>query len=269
MDTTRLMLGLDAEDDAVDQTATADPDEGGFDPLAVLEELDTPEDDSEFGDEDEDGATAEADDAEEVDYKALAAERETELARIREESQVSRDEADRKEQLRLMREAKAAWDAEEAQVLEWAKKQPNQANALQQVQAFYNKKLSDVTNMSQQIIQQAYSGQYIDQVAAQTGLDAEDKALLAAVDPKFAPQLAKALAVKNKKVADELATIKADVKNLTRGRQANRRALTGQDAPSAGRPTGQRAPTIQYGSEENAMFLLDATRALREQRSRR
>lgn len=264
MDTTRLMLGLDADDDAVDQTATADEDEGGFDPLAVLEELDTPEDEYEFSDEDEDGASADADD--EVDYKAALAEREAELARVREESQVTRDEADRREQLRLMREAKAAWDAEEAQVLDWAKKQPNQANALQQVQAFYNKKLSDVTNMSQQIIQQAYAGQYIDQVASQSGLDAEDKALLAAVDPKFAPQLAKALAAKNKKVATELEQIKADVKNLTRGRQANRRALTGQDNPSTGRPAGRRAPTIQYGSEENAMFLLDATRALAEQR---
>ena len=267
MDTTRLMLGLDADDDAVDQTPTADEDEGGFDPIAVLEELDAPEDEDEFSDEDDEGVSAD-DDAEEIDYKAVLAERDAELARIREESQVTRDEADRKEQLRLMREAKAAWDAEEAQVLEWAKKQPNQANALQQVQAFYNKKLSDVTNMSQQIIQQAYAGQYIDQVAASTGLDAEDKALLAAVDPKFAPQLAKALAAKNKKVADELATIKAEVKNLSRGRQANRRALTGQDAPSAGRPTGRRAPTIQYGSEENAMFLLDATRALQAQRKR-
>ena len=268
MDTTRLMLGLDADDDAVDQTATADEDEGGFDPLAVLEELDTPEDDDEFSDEDEDGAGVEGDE-EEVDYKAVLAEREAELARVREENQVTRDEADRKEQLRLMREAKAAWDAEEAQVLEWAKKQPNQANALQQVQAFYNKKLSDVTNMSQQIIQQAYAGQYIDQVASQSGLDAEDKALLSAVDPKFAPQLAKALAAKNKKVASELEQIKAELKNLTRGRQANRRALTGQDTPSSGRPTGRRAPTIQYGSDENAMFLLDATRALRAQRNGR
>jgi hypothetical protein len=261
------MLGLDADDDAVDQTATADEDEGGFDPLAVLEVLDTPEDEYEFSDEDDDGVSADAD-GEEVDYRAALAERDAELARVREESQVTRDEADRKEQLRLMREAKAAWDAEEAQVLDWAKKQPNQANALQQVQAFYNKKLSDVTNMSQQIIQQAYAGQYIDQVASSSGLDADDKALLAAVDPKFAPQLAKALAAKNKKVGDELAAIKAEVKNLTRGRQANRRALTGQDAPSSGRPTGQRAPTIQYGSEENAMFLLDATRALQAQRKR-
>ena len=265
---TDLMVGEpESADDAVDQTATAEEDEGAFDPLAVLDELDTPEDDADEGVYASDSETEDETAEEPIDYKARW---EADQAKITERENAvatKESEAERTEQLRLMRQADEAWKAEEAQAVNWAEQHPNHKEAIAGLRNYYTTKLQQVLKASEKLIQDAYSGQFVDQVASQAGLTAEDKALLAAIDPKHIPAVAQALAAKNKTIDARLSKIEDKTNNLARGRQAQRRQLTGQDRPAASRGTGSPAQRIQYGSVENVGFLLDATRALKAGRS--
>jgi hypothetical protein len=256
-----LIGEFSADDDAVDQTATTPEDEGAFDPLEVLDQLDAPEDEA---DEEFDADGEEGDDStdEPVDYKSLY---ETEQAKIAEREAAiatKESEVERQEQLRLMKQAEQAWKQEEAQAIQWAVAHPNHREAIAGIQQYYTNKIDTILRQSQAIIQQAYTGQFIDQVSAQTGLTADDTALLRTVDPKHAPALAQALAAKNKALEERFSKIESQTQNLARGRQAQRRTLTGADRISSSRSTGTPGQRIQYGSVDNALFLLQARDAL-------
>ena len=260
---TETMLGESAlEDDAVDQGSTAAEDEGAFDPLAVLDDLDTPED--EASDDADDESDEDESTEEPVDAVAALTEREEKLAEREAEIAAKADEAERKDQLRLMKEADAAWKAEESQAYDWAvntaKQNPKQA--IDGIRQYYTGKIDQILKSSETLIKQAYSGQFIDQVAKQTGLTEDDTALLAAIDPKSVPAVAKALAAKNKAVDARFAALEDQTKNLARGRQANRRTMTGADRPAPSRGNGAPVQRIQYGTADNVEFLMRARDAL-------
>lgn len=261
VDPISLLLGDPEEtDDAVSTDSTSAEEEGANESLlAALEGLDTPEDD----DSTADASTDESD--EEIDYKAelerLKTERETE----RQQFQTAEQKRAQDDQLRLMKEAQVAWQQEEHDVIQKASQMETWEQASATLIQYYQGKLAKQAQAAQLLLADAYSGQYVQQVARDTGLTEEDAALLAAVDAKHQPKLAKALAAKNKQVADQLAEINGQLKQLQRGRQSNRRALTGADRPSSAHGSAP-ARKIVDGSNDHALLLMQATQALRAKR---
>lgn len=256
-----LLLGEPEETDnaaSIDSTATED--EGANESLlAALEGLDTPEDDGSTDD-----VSADATD-EEIDYKAELERLKQERDAERQQFQTAEHKRAQDDQLRMMKEAQLAWQQEEQSVIHRASQMETWEQASAELIRYYQGKLAQQAQAAQLLLADAYSGQYVQQVAKDTGLTEEDAALLAAVDAKHQPKLAKALAAKNKQVADQLAEINGQLKQLKRGQQSNRRALTGADRSSSAHGTAPQRKIVD-GSNDHALLLMQATQALRTRR---
>lgn len=252
-----LLFGNAPEDDeADDYSLTADGEDGDLPDLDALEALASPEDESdEYAAEqdDTDGEEVEADEPDER-YAQLEAER----AQLLQE----RDRYAQERQLQAIQHAQQAWRQQEAQVIQQASQMPDWERAASHVIGFYRSQIQQITQAAQDLIGQAYAGQWLDQVAQQSGLTAEDRALLAGLPPDRVPQIAQALANKNRQLDDRLARIEAEQKQLRRGRQANRRMLTQADGPSAARGAPPQRQRYQDGSTEQLLAIFNAKRAI-------
>lgn len=251
-----LLFGNAPEDDeADDYSLTADGEDGDLPELDALEALASPEDES-----DEYAAGQDDTDGEEVD--AEPDERYAQLEAERAQLLQERDRYAQERQLQAVQHAQQAWRQQEAQVIQQASQMPDWERAASHVISFYRNQIQQVTQAAQELIGQAYAGQWLDQVAQQSGLTAEDRALLAGLPPDRVPQIAQALAAKNAQLDSRLARIEDEQKQLRRGRQASRRMLTQADGPSAARGAPPRRQRYQDGSTEQLLAIFNAKKAI-------
>lgn len=257
-DTLQSLFGeSDDADDAETIQTSNDEDQGAPDSSDELMALLSPEDDADdYADEDE------ADD-EQPDYQALYTQSQTEIQQERERLQVEQDRLMQERQLAELRKANDAWRIEEETVIAEAGKSQNWEQAAAKLIGYYRNKLDQQAKAAQSLLQGVMAPHYAESVAKQAGLTDEDAALLRAVDPKFAPHLAQALAQKNAAMNDRLASIEAEQKQLKRGRQSQRRAMTGRDRPSS---NGAPVPTQRNyddGSSDHLAAILRASQMLK------
>ena len=252
-----LLDGYEEADDAETDGMTASEEDGSTEALLdALNADDSPESDAD---------SSETESTDEIDYKAELETLRAERDRERQEYQTAANKRQQDDQLRMMKEAQLAWQQEEQSVIHRASQMETWEQASAELIRYYQGKLAQQAQAAQLLLADAYSGQYVQQVAKDTGLTEEDAALLAAVDAKHQPKLAKALAAKNKQVADQLAEINGQLKQLKRGQQSNRRALTGADRSSSAHGTAPQRKIVD-GSNDHALLLMQATQALRTRR---
>jgi hypothetical protein len=250
-----LLAGDETADDAATTNPTADEQDPTVDLLSALGGLDAPEDE----------AGLESQDAEdEPDWRTRAAELEEKLQTAQSLADTEQAKREQQEQLQLMRQASDAWKQQDELVFEQASSKATWEEAAGTLVNHYERKIAQITNAAQQLLANAYSGTYLQQVAQDTGLSDEDKALLSGIDPKSVPAVAQALATKNKSLEARLAKIENDQQQLRRGQQSKRRAATGADRGSGTR--GSTPPVkIVDGSDDHALLLYQATRLQRAQ----
>lgn len=260
---TDLLFGNQPDDDEADgYSATSDDVEGDdLVPLDELAALASPEDElSEDGDDE--GDLEATDESEEDDAQARWAQLEAERNQLAAE----RDRYAQERQLQAIQNAQNAWRQEEQTVYQQAAQMPDWERASAHLVGFYRNQIQQITQAAQQLIGQAYQGQWLDQVAQSTGLTAEDRQILAGLPADRVPQIAQALAAKNNALNQRLSQIEAEQQQLKRGRQAQRRQLTGADRTSGSRGAPPPRQRYQDGSTDQVLDILRAQRAIREQR---
>lgn len=262
---TDLLFGNQPDDDEADDYSATSEDEGDdLVPLDELAALASPED--ELSEDGDDGADLGATDQDEVDRLAeLQAERDRLIAE-RDQTIQERDRFAQERQLQAIQNAQNAWRQEEQAVYQQASQMPDWDRASAHLVGFYRNQIQQITQAAQQLIGQAYQGQWLDQVAQSTGLTAEDRAILAGLPADRVPQIAQALAAKNNALNQRLSQIEAEQQQLKRGRQAQRRQLTGADRTSGSRGAPPPRQRYQDGSTDQVLDILRAQRAIREQR---
>lgn len=267
--TTLLLSELGVADDAEtdDLTATTEQvDDPTSDLLAALGDDDSPEDDASSDELEADAGDVDEEESVETLRQQLAR-LETERDEAKQLANTEAQQRQQDQQLQLMRQAQAEWEREEAGVIQQANSKENWNDALGTIVSYYRNKLTLQGQAAQKLLADAYSSNYLTEIGKTTGLPDEDVALLQGIDPKAQATVAKALAAKNAKLAAEIASIKGDLKQLQRGRQSQRRAMTGADRLSGGR--GATPPQkIVDGSIDQAYVLFQAGKQLKDARRR-
>ena len=252
-----LLDGYEEADDAETDGMTASEEDGSTEALLdALNADDSPESDAD---------SSETESTDEIDYKAELETLRAEWDRERQEYQTAANKRQQDDQLRMMQEAQRAWQQEEQGVIQQASQMENCDQASAHLIRYYQSKIAQQAEAARMLIAEAYSGQYVQQVATDSGLTNEDVELLRAVDAKHVPGLAKALAAKNQHISTQLSDLQNQVKQLQRGRQSNRRALTGADRSSSAHGTAPQRKIVD-GSNDHALLLMQATQALRTRR---
>lgn len=260
------LLGPDEDvDEAEDQSLTAEYDEGALDPLDALDALDSPYDDSTDGFD----ADAEGDDATETTDERVARLEQERDAILQERERLAQENErfNSERQMEAIRHAQLAWREREATVIQEASRKPDWQQSMQHVIGFYRGQIQQITEASQKLIAQAYSGQWIDQVTQQNGLTNEDRALLEGLPSDRVPMIAQALARKNQESQEKFSKIENEIQQLRRGQQSRRRTMTRADGASGSR-AAQRSADYAAGSLEHIMAIREATQMINQGRRR-
>jgi hypothetical protein len=253
----------DQDDTAADETSTARETYEGAPALAQALEAIAAPDESDDDDQIESAGNVGVA-PEQPDWQAQLADRDARLQQLELEKQRVQQERDQQ----LMADAARAWQMAEQQAIQQASQAQSWDDAQQMLVGFYRQREASLTQAAQQQIRTAYTGAYIEDVARKTGLSDEDKAIIASLPAESVPAVANALRAKNAQLDSRLSDIQKELTQLKRGRQSQRRAMTGVDRPAGTPSRPASSQTFVPGGTAHTLAILELSQMAKERNRR-